>query len=144
MTTYTLNDGSLLCWAVFTLDPGTPDRTPVRVGLRWDPNYPLAVTMEFIARDTMPVTWVLSRDALADGMTFPAGLSDYQVFPVANPTCVGLHLESLSGTATFSMSAEVLRSFLAMSYNRCPRGAEYAGYDVDSELAELIAEEGAA
>jgi hypothetical protein len=141
MTTYTLNDGSLLCWSTATWH-SNGDAGELRVGLRWTPEEPYAVSVEFIHRLTAPVTWVLSRDTLLDGMRHPSGDGDYRVFR-PSPPWVALHLSSPSGQAQFVVAAGVLGEFLSKCYHLCPRGSEYAGWDVDAELASILAEESA-
>jgi hypothetical protein len=141
MTTYTLNDGSLLAWATVTYHRDG-DTSDMRTGLRWSPEEPYAVSVEFIHRLSEPVVWVLSRDTLTDGLHCVTGCGDYQVYPVS-PTWVGLYLTSPSGSATFSLETDVLRDFLAATFHLVPAGREYAGWDVDSELAFLLEEESA-
>jgi len=141
MTTYTLNDGSLLCWSTASWH-SNGDAGELRVGLRWTPEEPYAVSVEFIHRLTAPVTWTLSRDVLLDGLHCVTGYGDYQVYP-ASPAWVGLFLTSPSGAATFAIEAAVLRDFLAATFHLVPAGREYAGYDMDAELAFLLEEESA-
>ena len=141
-TTYTLTDGTLLCWTIFTLHHDDGTEMQARTGLRWEPSDPLAVLIEFIPRGSTPNVWAVSRDLLLDGMSAPSDFGgDIQVWP-ASPVCVGLYLASPFGCAQFSVSLNVLRDFLAATYHRCARGAEYTGFEMDAELAALLHAEG--
>jgi hypothetical protein len=100
------------------------------------------VLIEFIPRGSTPNVWAVSRDLLLDGMSAPSDFGgDIQVWR-ASPVCVGLYLTSPFGCAQFSVSLNVLRDFLAATYHRCARGAEYTGFEIDAELAALLHTEG--
>lgn len=138
-TIHSLTDGSLLCWTV--VHPDVND-TPIRTGLRWNPSEPLVIMLEFCPREKTPVIWRICRDMLCDGMTVPTGEWDVTVYP-ASPPWVAVGLSSPSGSGTFAVDAGTLRAFLTATFLRCPRGAEFDGWDVDAWLSDLLLAEGA-
>lgn len=135
MPTYTLADGTLLCWTTFEHhhDHAT---SPVRVGMYWSPVDPLLVRLEIVPKGTSPARWLVGRDVLIDGLAFVSGYGEIKVWP-ASPTTVGVWMTNQSGEAEFSVALDVLRDFLAATLHRLPRGREFDHVDMDYELARL-------
>lgn len=88
------------------------------------------------------VSWSFSRDLLADGLSEPTGYGDVRIWPWANGGrgTVALALSSPDGYALFEAPRSVVENFLARSYSCVPAGAEENFLDIDSSVANLLAE----
>ena len=88
------------------------------------------------------VSWSFSRDLLADGLSEPTGYGDVRIWPWANGGrgTVALALSSPDGYALFEAPRAVVEGFLARSYACVPAGAEESFLDIDSSVANLLAE----
>lgn len=139
MSVFTAPDGAVRSTLIVQLhDAARRPSIPVKVRLSWKPADPCAVTALFFSHDSTrtDVTWVLSRDVLIGGITTPCGTGDCVVFPVQTRVWIVLHTPD--GHGEFDADPARLMEFLAATVHRCPIGSEYAGYDLDSEIAALL------
>ncbi|MEV7077910.1 SsgA family sporulation/cell division regulator [Streptomyces sp. NPDC093516] len=105
----------------------------------YDSQDPLAVTVVLDTQGVRPVTWVLSRDLLSEGMTARAGTGDVVLWPLIDHDgeSSSFCLRVGSGpTVLFEVPAEPVASWLARTYDMVPCGAELDGVDWD-ELVQL-------
>ncbi|MGW1162627.1 SsgA family sporulation/cell division regulator [Streptomyces sp. NPDC002519] len=105
----------------------------------YDPDDPLAVSLDFGIDEAEPVRWVFSRDLLADGMAARTGEGDVVLWPArigpdGTTPCFCLHLGS-TRTALFEIPFEPVARWLAGTYALVPRGSELNGVDWN-ELAQ--------
>jgi hypothetical protein len=114
----------------------------VSAELVYDSRDPAAVTVTF-STGRGPVSWLVGRELLSDGLERPAGLADVQVRP-AGADRVALELRSPSGHATVAIDRIDLVDYLAEVYAVVPHGREWDVGDVDAELVALIEQDRAA
>lgn len=105
----------------------------------YDTQDPLAVTLVLDSEGVRPVTWILSRDLLADGMTARTGEGDVTIWPLLDldgePSFFCVRVGS-AHKAVFEIPAEPVAAWLARTYDMVPRGSELDGVDWD-ELVQL-------
>jgi hypothetical protein len=119
----------------------------IRAVLTWRRDDPVAMTMRFIDQPGQP-DWVFARSLLADGLIRWTGALDIRIGPAfATPESprhrTGICLNSPSGSADLTADTEALTEFICASFARVPEGYEFAGVDIDSELAQLLEGEAA-
>ncbi|MFD5574821.1 SsgA family sporulation/cell division regulator [Streptomyces cadmiisoli] len=87
------------------------------------------------------VEWVFSREVLAEGMTAHAGHGDIRVWPGVGAARDVLHiaLSSPAGSALIEASLQDVRLFLEESQSVVPLGGESRQFDLDTEVAHLLA-----
>lgn len=114
---------------------------PLQCEFSYDTQDPLAVTLVLDTEGVRPVTWALSRDLLAEGMTARVGEGDVTCWPVLDhdgePSSFCVRVGS-THKAVFEIPAEPVVSWLARTYDMVPRGTELDGVDWDewAQLAE--------
>jgi hypothetical protein len=104
----------------------------VLVDLQYRPADPYAFT---VTADG--VTWLLSRDVLADGLRGPAGAGNATVRPTAAGAYVRVTLTNSGGWAVLTMRRHIVAAFVAATHRCVPRGDERV--DVDGWLAAITA-----
>ncbi|MFJ4466515.1 SsgA family sporulation/cell division regulator [Streptomyces sp. NPDC089424] len=117
---------------------------PVRMRLHYAAHDPYALRAIFGATDGgAPVEWILSRDVVAQGLNHHAGQGDVRVWPAAvgpGRDVVYIALNSPGGSALLEAPLRDMRSFLSRTQSMVPLGAESEQFDMDTELAHLLAE----
>lgn len=120
------------------------ESVPVRMRLRYTSDDPYALRATFgAADDAGSVEWVLSRDVIAEGLTHHAGQGDVRVWPAAigpGRDVVYIALNSPMGSALLEAPLPDMRSFVDRTRSMVPLGAESEQFDIDSELAHLLAD----
>jgi hypothetical protein len=115
---------------------------PVLADLSYDGTDPYAVQVAFHtgSTDGDVVQWTFARQLLSDGVSFPAGEGDVQVWPSGDGSgaVVCLALSSPSGRALFEVPLRDLVDFLRRTHDAVPPGTESEHVDVDAELALLL------
>lgn len=110
----------------------------VRAGLHYHPARPYEVRLTTSGDDT---PWTFSRDLLADGCAYPAGLGDVQVWPVYRSWPAGddvrVRLSSPYGTGVLTLPGDAVRRFVADTLLAVERGAERMDVDADRWLAGM-------
>ncbi|WP_338704195.1 SsgA family sporulation/cell division regulator (plasmid) [Streptomyces sp. Q6] len=107
----------------------------------YDAQDPLAVTLVLGTAGVRPVTWILSRDLLAEGMTARVGDGDVTFWPMhaydGEPSSFCVRVGNPQ-RAVFEIPAEPVVTWLARTYDMVPRGTEMDGVDWDewAQLAE--------
>ena len=93
--------------------------------LSWSPNSPLEVVLHFPKTSYGPVTWVVARDVLIEGLRAPSGLGDIAVLPdVADRENLIITLSSPNGRADFKLRHRAMSEFLAKTIAVVPQGSE--------------------
>lgn len=120
----------------------TPDyeEVPVRTILRYTPDDPLAVHIDFPAgasADDADVTWSFARTLLAEGLAAPAGIGDVHLWP-CGPAHTVVELRSPHGMAMIRFDTPTLRRFLRRSNAVVALGGEDLAPALDDGLASLL------
>lgn len=116
------------------------DEIPVRTTLRYTPDDPFAVYIDFpsgAGADDTDVTWAFARTLLADGLSAPAGIGDVHLWP-CGPAYTVVELHSPHGMAVIRFSTPSLRRFLYRSYAVVALGAEDLESALDDGLTSLL------
>ncbi|MFJ3672597.1 SsgA family sporulation/cell division regulator [Streptomyces sp. NPDC090106] len=112
---------------------------PLSCEFTYDPQDPLAVTLVLDTEGVRPVTWILSRDLLADGLIAREGDGDVVLWPLldhdgeSDSFCLRV---GGARTALFEIPTEPVTDWLERTYAMVPQGAELDGVDWD-ELVQL-------
>ncbi|SDX62400.1 Streptomyces sporulation and cell division protein, SsgA [Modestobacter sp. DSM 44400] len=129
---------------------GPQSWTAVPAALVYESADPYAVRVMFgdagedvVAADADPddegVEWLLSRELLRAGLSFPAGDGDVRIWPArAALDVLFLQLRAPSGEALFELSAAVVGDFLRETELLVPAGQESGLLQVDDELSALL------
>ena len=119
---------------------GTEGLVPVTVHLSWRASDPYAVELLFLAPDpdADDVSWLVARDLLAEGLSWPAGIGDVHVRPDPADCETTVLVLSHDGRAEFEFLTEELSEFLHVTYDHIPPGAEYTALDLDTQIAQLL------
>lgn len=116
---------------------------PVPAELSYRRGDPYAVHIRFDTSEDARVVWTFARDLLAEGLRRPSGLGDVRVAPGVGPcgtaNQVHLTLSSPTGTATFELDHDEVTRFLRSTLSLVPAGAEAGQFDLDAELAGVLA-----
>lgn len=104
--------------------------------LWYDESEPLVVKM-FVSDGGEEIVWEFSRDLLAAGTERLAGIGDVVIWPSHDPTRLKMTFSSPDGTATFTLSSEIVRRFVVRTYVEVPRGKEQV--DVQSVIDKILA-----
>lgn len=130
----------------------------VLVVLSWWSDNPYAIELRFLTKGRATnddVVWVISRELLAEGMDFPAGIGDVHICPVVELPCCDDHcddhvadtpltelrLRSPSGRAEVQFDTNDLSEFLDSTAQLIPIDEESARgtlLDIDEELYRMI------
>ncbi|MGW0843238.1 SsgA family sporulation/cell division regulator [Streptomyces sp. NPDC002787] len=116
------------------------EEIPVRTTLRYTPDDPFAVHIDFPAgasADDAHVTWAFARTLLAEGLTTPAGIGDVHLWP-CGPAQTVVELRSPQGMAMIRFDTPALRRFLRRSYAVVAPGGEDLEPALDDGLASLL------
>ena len=116
-------------------------RVSLPATLGYDAHDPYAVTATFRTGDG-DISWVFSRELLAEGLTERVGEGDILIRP-AHPSrgpLVLFTLTSPSGSARIEGDRDEIRGFLDDSYQVLPSGSEWQYLQVDRVIDELLAE----
>jgi hypothetical protein len=111
---------------------------PLEAGIRYEPDDPFAVTIDFRTGPDSMVTWTFARDLLRAGLDAPSGEGDVQVWPARlGRGPVSLEVSSPSGHALFELPRREVLAFLERAYSAVPLDAESQHFDVDAFLSTL-------
>jgi hypothetical protein len=115
-------------------------RTTMPVHLRYEPRRdPYAIDLViFPAAGRAPVTWLISRDLLRDGLTRVAGEAAGDVRITPGPMSIGVHLNDSATCALIVFARDDVQSFMDMVFLQVPDGGEGKFFDWDREM-ELLA-----
>ena len=108
--------------------------------LAYDFNDPYAVTLRVDARSG-PVTWIFSRDLLAEGLYDPIGDGDVQVWPCLSTEAeavVIIELHAPSGTALLQTPSRAVQRFVTDVYRAVPAGTEGSHLGLDALVEQLL------
>jgi hypothetical protein len=115
----------------------------IRAALRYDAGDPYAVRAVFHTLDQSgTVEWSLSRDMLAQALSEHTGHADVRMWPTGGSGrgVVSIALTSPAGSALLEFPAQGVESFLRETWSAVPPGTESSRLDLDTELAQLLAE----
>ncbi|MGW3631736.1 SsgA family sporulation/cell division regulator [Streptomyces sp. NPDC005122] len=115
---------------------------PMGVALRYEADDPYAVRAAFHPLDEgRTVEWLLSRDMLAQSLSENTGRGDVRMWPAGGSERGALYiaLRSPTGSALLKLPAQGVRSFLRDTRSVVAQGAESTRFDLDAELAQLLA-----
>ncbi|MEU7426077.1 MULTISPECIES: SsgA family sporulation/cell division regulator [unclassified Streptomyces] len=113
---------------------------PVSATLRYTPDDPLAVFVDFPAEASLAgeeVTWTFARSLLDQGLRAPAGHGDVQIWPYGRTRTV-LEFHSPYGLALLQFQASALRRFLLRTYEAVSAGQEDMAAVVERGLGALF------
>ncbi|MFJ9775678.1 SsgA family sporulation/cell division regulator [Kitasatospora sp. NPDC101157] len=100
---------------------------------------PYAVRFAFNLPGDTPVTWVFARELLRDGLSRPSGEGDVHIHPLGGePPEVRIALHTPHGDAVLHAPAAPLVAFLARTDRLVPTGQEFAGRELDAQLAAIL------
>jgi hypothetical protein len=119
---------------------------PLAAELRYDELDPFAVSACFRSGDSH-VRWVFARDLLAVGTYDPSGDGDVHIYPSLDSlgrAVTLIELSSPDGEAIIQARTDELSDFLARTEAMVPTGSESTHINLDSVLAQILAEETAA
>ncbi len=129
----------------FELISADGSAVPLAAELRYDEHDPYAVSACFRSGETH-VRWVFARDLLAVGTYDPSGDGDVHIYPSLDArgrAVTTIELSSPDGEAIIQARTDELCDFLARTEAMVATGAESAHVDVDTVLAQILAEENA-
>jgi hypothetical protein len=113
----------------------------VEACLAYTPDDPYAVRLTFLVPGEPPVSWVLARELLLDGISARSGEGDVVVEPVPGEDLdfpdIRIRLSSPAGTAVLYSPALPLIVFIGRTDRLLPMGGEQAADELDRQL-ELI------
>ncbi len=124
---------------------GASVRHPMGAEFRFDPAFPLTVTLKLVVGGGASVTWRIGRGLLHTGLYAASGHGDVRVWP-ARPGNGGtgwgdtawLLLEARDTSALFELPVPPLREWLADTYRVAPAEAETAGLDWDAFITDVL------
>ena len=106
----------------------------VEVELSFDPDDPLAVTVSS-ALPGGPLTWVFSRDLLADGLRSMSPIGEGRVRVQATSVLTEISWDEADATFLLRLPWWTTREFVRLAQSTVPRGEEPC--DVDAWVAAL-------
>ncbi|MFI0517875.1 SsgA family sporulation/cell division regulator [Streptomyces sp. WSLK1-5] len=112
----------------------------VLADFRFDPGTPMVVSVTFKPAAAAAVTWRIGRELLYRGLFEHSGEWDVRMRPALHeePSTAWLMLNSVSGSALFSLPVPPLAEWLEATYRIVPAEAEGDALDWDGFLAELL------
>jgi sporulation and cell division protein SsgA len=125
----------------WTFSPPPAIRSLDWCALTWQVSNPYAVELLFVAGGVKQadVTWLLSRELLAEGLSSEAGWGDVRLGPdPRDPDALVLRLESPAGKARFRFAARPLAEFLDATLRHVPLGWELLWVPIDAEITALL------
>lgn len=114
----------------------------IRAELGYEADDPYAVRALFHTLDQSgTVEWLLSRDMLAQALSEHTGHGDVHMWPASDSgrDVVSIVLTSPAGSALLEFPAQGVESFLRETWSAVPPGTESSRFDLDAELAQLLA-----
>jgi hypothetical protein len=97
------------------------------------------VTALFEPMGARAVTWILSRDLLADGLIVRSGDGDVRLWPATDDTeLVYIEFVTPKGQARFKALAQDIADFLDTTYEVVLPGEEEQWFDFDDEIERMI------
>ena len=114
-------------------------RTTMPVHLRYEPQRdPYAIQLViFPGAGRAPVTWLIGRDLLRDGLTRMVGDAAGDVRITPGPISVGVHLDDGATSALIVFARDDVQSFMDLVFLQVPEGFEGRFFDWDRELEAL-------
>ncbi|WP_371481280.1 SsgA family sporulation/cell division regulator [Kitasatospora sp. NBC_00315] len=114
----------------------------LQVGLAYRADDPMVLRLTFDMAgpaDEAPVTWVISRELLLDGLDAPTGEGDVHVRPDGtDPDVLRIILRAPTGTAELRAPAPAVHAVLLRSDRLVPFGEEFSAESLERELALLL------
>jgi hypothetical protein len=113
---------------------------PVDIDLNYDLREPHAVRLTLALAGGEPVTWLVGRALLADGLTTRSGEGDIRLSPLSQ-TIALLELRSADDQAWFRVPTPEITEFLRDTYDLVPQNRELEWLDLDAALTRLLTED---
>ncbi len=132
----------VVCPATFEIVAPDAPPSPVMCELSYDAGDPFAVTARFSLVD-QSVAWTFARSLLRAGIYEPVGDGDITVRPGLDSdghALLYIELSSPHGTAVLRTRSARIATFLDMTQQVVPTGAELAGVDMDAVISRLMHE----
>jgi hypothetical protein len=110
-----------------------------RLHLSYDPRDPYAVVMVIRVMDNQEVSWMFSRDLLAEGTRCSSGMGDVTVAPCPEVPSDLLHmtLRNDVSSAVMEMRSVPIEEFLQSTYEVVPAGWEGMFLKVDDDVRAI-------
>ncbi|GHB11197.1 hypothetical protein GCM10010330_76450 [Streptomyces tendae] len=115
-------------------------RHPMSAEFRFDPGFPLIVTLKLMAEEGGSVTWRISRELLHKGLHSVSGSGDVRVWPARSGDRVTawLLLDARDMSALFELPVPPIDAWLEETYRVTPPEAEMDALDWDAFLTEVL------
>jgi len=115
-------------------------RHPMSAEFRFDPDFPLIVTLKLMIEEGTSVTWRISRELLHKGLHSVSGSGDVRVWPARSGDRVTawLLLDARDMSALFELPVPPIEAWLEDTYRITPPEVELDGLDWDAFLAEVL------
>ncbi|WP_399896108.1 SsgA family sporulation/cell division regulator [Streptomyces sp. BBFR51] len=115
-------------------------RHPMSAEFRFDPDFPLIVTLKLMVEQGSSVTWRISRELLHKGLHSVSGSGDVRVWPARSGDRVTawLLLDARDMSALFELPVSPLESWLEDTYRITPPESEMDALDWDAFIAEVL------
>lgn len=115
-------------------------RHPMSAEFRFDPEFPLIVTLKLTVEQGASVTWCISRELLHNGLHSVSGSGDVRVWPARSGDRVmaWLLLHARDVSALFELPVPPIEQWLEEIYRVTPPEAEMEGLDWDAFLTEVL------
>ena len=112
------------------------DISTVRAVFRYRCIDPFAVHLRLFVDQCQTVTWILSRELLAAGLTRPSGVGDVRIYPGGDGALIELR-STTDAHAVLLADRRPIQQFVDHTMSIVPSGSEIALYDIDADLTRL-------
>jgi Streptomyces sporulation and cell division protein, SsgA. len=111
-----------------------------RIHLQYRSTEPYAVEMTIRVRDQKPITWMLGRELLDDGLRQQSGVGDVTITPCPQAPTALLHvtLRDDIGGADLEMRSEPVAEFLRLTHLHVPPGTEGLFVLIEDDVSALV------
>src|SRR5262245_48502117 len=116
---------------LFTVLHGQP--TPVVTRWRYEASDPFAISLAVRTAPERWVEWLIGRDLVIDGLERPSGVGDVRIRPrtVQGYDIVEIEIRSHDGRAVLEVDRDLLRRFVAATFDVVDHGSEVSRIDFD-------------
>jgi Streptomyces sporulation and cell division protein, SsgA len=111
-----------------------------RIHLQYGSTDPYAIEMTIRLRDQTPISWLLGRDLLDDGLRQESGVGDVRITPCPQAPTTLLHitLRDDIGAVDLEMRFAPVAEFLRLTYLQVPQGTEGLFVLIEDDVSALV------